>query len=293
MHFNLVLVRTMNCSHHFILGHKFVPFIALKSLCICNYPGVSWVHFGLSKNERPILDHHAKAHNFEIWRISWNPVDFTWNLVDFMKSLVIAPTLHSSNWRVFAETLAVIGFWVNFTWNLGEIHQISWVKSTGFHGEIRRISKDQLPGMVSPMFLYFVLSMFVQSFCHTIKVLFAHIQLPRKELIPSVAAKTKKISLSLIQNKYSTHLITWHKSYWFIDSIVILRYLLHRKIFLYLKLYNGMHCDWLGKTTCAVQIENLRNQISIDGISVSKCSQAHLIRPKTLWTFLRWIQKGD
>ena len=26
--------------------------------------------FGLSKNERPILDHHAKAHNFEIRRIS-------------------------------------------------------------------------------------------------------------------------------------------------------------------------------------------------------------------------------
>ena len=26
--------------------------------------------FGLSKNERPILDHHTKAHNFEIRRIS-------------------------------------------------------------------------------------------------------------------------------------------------------------------------------------------------------------------------------
>ena len=25
--------------------------------------------FGLSKNERPILDHHAKAHNFEIREI--------------------------------------------------------------------------------------------------------------------------------------------------------------------------------------------------------------------------------
>ena len=63
----------------------------------------------------------------------WNPLDFTgqicqisgWNLVDFMKSLVIAPTLHSSNWRVFAETLAFI-ICVDFT---GEI----WVKSGGFH----------------------------------------------------------------------------------------------------------------------------------------------------------------
>ena len=31
---------------------------------------VSTCLFGLSKNERPILDHHAKAHNFEIRRIS-------------------------------------------------------------------------------------------------------------------------------------------------------------------------------------------------------------------------------
>ena len=146
-----------------------------------------------------------------------------------MKSLVIAPTLHSSNWRVFAETLAFIILGGFHRWNLGEIHQISWVKSLviaptlhssnwrvfagtlafiilgGFHGwnlpdfkgeiphpaliklksfcwntcfynfgwisqvisgwnppdftheikgEIRRISKDQLPGMVSPMFCF-------------------------------------------------------------------------------------------------------------------------------------------
>ena len=58
--------------------------------------------FGLPK-ERPILDHHAKAH-----------------ILDFMKS--------------------------------GRFQ----VKSGRFHGwnpgEIRQISKDQLPGMVSPMF---------------------------------------------------------------------------------------------------------------------------------------------
>ena len=33
---------------------------------------------GLSFFERPILDHDAKAHNFEICQISWNPVDFMW-----------------------------------------------------------------------------------------------------------------------------------------------------------------------------------------------------------------------
>ena len=116
--------------------------------------------------------------------------DFTWNPADFMKSLVIASTLHSSNWRVFAETLAFIRFWVDFTWNpldftgeiqksrwnppdfTGEICQISWVKSgwnpLDFTGEICRISRvksgwnppdfeRQLPGMVSPMFVLFVL----------------------------------------------------------------------------------------------------------------------------------------
>ena len=53
-----------------------------------------------------------------------------------MKSLVIAPTLHSSNWKVFAETLAFIILGGFHRWNLGEIHWISLVKSTRFQGEI-------------------------------------------------------------------------------------------------------------------------------------------------------------
>ena len=36
---------------------------------------------------------------------------------DFMKSKVIAPLLHSSNWIVFVETSDFIRFWVDFTWN--------------------------------------------------------------------------------------------------------------------------------------------------------------------------------
>ena len=70
----------------------------------------------------------------------WNPLDFTgqicqisgWNLVDFMKSLVIAPTLHSWNWGVFAETRFYNLGWISQVksgWNLpdfmDEIHQIS------------------------------------------------------------------------------------------------------------------------------------------------------------------------
>ena len=51
-------------------------------------------------------------------------------------SRVKSPTLHSSNWRVFAETLAFIILGGFHRWNLGEIHQISWLKSTRFQGEI-------------------------------------------------------------------------------------------------------------------------------------------------------------
>ena len=51
-------------------------------------------------------------------------------------SRVKSPTLHSSNWRVFAETLAFIILGGFHRWYLGEICQISWVKSTRFQGEI-------------------------------------------------------------------------------------------------------------------------------------------------------------
>ena len=73
--------------------------------------------------------------------IFWNPADFmksTQNLIksdvstktlqfggcregamtqDFMKSWVIAPLLHSSNWIILVETFAFIRFWVDFMWN--------------------------------------------------------------------------------------------------------------------------------------------------------------------------------
>ena len=94
---------------HEILGHSpHLAFIKLKSFC--------W---------------NTCFYNFftgEIHQISG------WNLVDFMKFLVIAPTLHSSNWRVFAETLPFIILGGFYRWNLGKIHQISWLKSTRFHG---------------------------------------------------------------------------------------------------------------------------------------------------------------
>ena len=94
---------------------------------------------------------------FHRWNLGWTLLDVTgeihqisgWNLVDFMKSLVIAPTLHSSNWRVFAETLAFIILGGFHRWNLGEIHQISWLKSTRFQGEIHQISRVKSPTLHS------------------------------------------------------------------------------------------------------------------------------------------------
>ena len=89
--------------------------------------------------------------------ISWNPVDFmkssrfhvksTQNLIkanvstktiqfdeyrrgamnqEFMKSWVIAPSLHPPNWRVFVETSDFIRFWVDFTWNLPDFKNMSF-----------------------------------------------------------------------------------------------------------------------------------------------------------------------
>ena len=37
--------------------------------------------------------------------------------LDFMKSGVIAPSMHPPNWRVFVETSDFIRLWVDFTWN--------------------------------------------------------------------------------------------------------------------------------------------------------------------------------
>ena len=57
----------------------------------------------------------------------WNPLDFMGEIHQI--SRVKSPTLNSSNWRVFAETLAFIILGGFHRWYLGEICQISWVKS--------------------------------------------------------------------------------------------------------------------------------------------------------------------
>ena len=80
-----------------------------------------WVFFltmiGLSK-ERPILDHHAKAHIYEIRQISG---EIQWISYEFQ--------VKSGR------------FCMDFRWN---------------PPDFVRISKGQLPGMVSPMFYYSV-----------------------------------------------------------------------------------------------------------------------------------------
>ena len=46
--------------------------------------------------------------------------------LDFMKSRVIAPSMHPPNWRVFVETSDFIRFWVDFTWNLPDFMNVSF-----------------------------------------------------------------------------------------------------------------------------------------------------------------------
>ena len=75
---------------------------------------------------------------------SWNPADFVKSTHNLIKSDVSTKTIQFDECRRGAMTL-------DFT---GEIRWISRVKSGWNPGEIRRISKDQLPGMVSPMFLW-------------------------------------------------------------------------------------------------------------------------------------------
>ena len=72
---------------------------------------------------------------------------------DFMKSRVIAPLLHSSNWIVLVETFAFIRFWVDFTWN-----PLDFMKSARLH-EIRLISCEierPLARNCNPMFVWSV-----------------------------------------------------------------------------------------------------------------------------------------
>ena len=150
-----------NCSNCFRLQSKYVyqlllcpPFYINNRFHEKQYFSTRFLPTGIL--HRQLVKHRVTIPCKRSFDFTWNPPDFTWNLadfmwnpVDFMKSLVIVPTLHSSNWRVFAETLAFIILGGFHRWNLGEIHQISWVKSTRFQGEIHWISRVKSPTLHS------------------------------------------------------------------------------------------------------------------------------------------------
>ena len=102
-----------------------------------NYEAVTSL-IGLSKNERPILDHHAKAHNFEIRRISCG---FHVKFSGFHEILGHSPhpafiKLKSFCWNTcFYKVLGGFQIQVKSGWNPPDFER-------------------QLPGMVSPMFMY-------------------------------------------------------------------------------------------------------------------------------------------
>ena len=97
--------------------------------------------FGLSK-ERPILDHHAKAHipwnPADFIRISWNPADFRWNLADFTMKSSGFHEIHEIQW-ISGEIRQISGeIWRISPWKSSgfhEIHEIQWIS-----GEIWQIS---------------------------------------------------------------------------------------------------------------------------------------------------------
>ena len=65
--------------------------------------------------------------------------------LDFMKSRIIAPSMHPPNWRVFVETSDFIRFWVDFTWNLLDFrwNLPDFMKSGRFH-ECELLRDDQV-----------------------------------------------------------------------------------------------------------------------------------------------------
>ena len=115
-------------------GDRWILRITVWGNWVISQSQIYFIIFGLSK-ERPILGDHPKAHIHEIRWISCRfqvksggfCADFRWNPADFVQ---ISREICQIPW--------------NFRWNPVDFMQIS--------REIRRISKDQLPRMVSPMF---------------------------------------------------------------------------------------------------------------------------------------------
>ena len=86
------------------------------------------------------ISHKIQWISSEIWQISQNPVDFIWNPPTNFTNQIIQEKLFS-----FMECCGKATSY--FHMKSTRLH----VKFAGFH-EICQISKDQLPGMVSPMF---------------------------------------------------------------------------------------------------------------------------------------------
>ena len=141
---------------HEILGHSPHPaFIKLKSFCwnTCFY-NLGWISQVKSGWNPP--DFTGEIHQISGWNLvdfkgeiphpafiklksfCWNTCFYNFGWISQVKSTrfhrwnppdfkVKSPTLHSSNWRVFAETLAFIILGGFHRWYLGEIRWISWI----------------------------------------------------------------------------------------------------------------------------------------------------------------------
>ena len=113
---------------------------ATEHLHDLRHDNVNEALIGLSK-ERPTLGDHPKAHILDFMKSGGFHVKSARFHVDFMKSsrFQVKSTYKTCKSNISRKTLQFYG--------------VLWEGYVMFSHEIRRISKDQLPGMVSPMFL--------------------------------------------------------------------------------------------------------------------------------------------
>ena len=134
-----------------------IPFLVLyhthQLWNVWNFLTIEWacLLFGLSK-EKPIFGDHPKAHIHEIWRISHE----IWQISCEINRHSLPTALHKTEEFLLSYLIYKVFRWISwnlpdFTWN-----PLDFTKSVKFH-EIRWISKDQLPRMVTPMFFLFLL----------------------------------------------------------------------------------------------------------------------------------------
>ena len=83
--------------------------------------------------------------------------------LDFMKSGVIAPSMHPPNWRVFVETSDFIRLWVDFMWNLLDFKIMSFCVMIKYRSFVFRKTKQTSP--LTTILYFLVVCIVVENKC--------------------------------------------------------------------------------------------------------------------------------